>query len=487
MLAPAAGPELSCAQLPCYSGITLPDLENDDAVQQSVESLVEISRDSLDIVAWALTELVDKLHRVRRVSSAGIGSLLILYTPSQNTDNNGYRALDVLQSQLFILKVLSIAMAARWSRRSEDGRPGSSTSHRPTGTGAGSCGPDSPAASSTRVGRGKQASSEQLAPLSQWIEPPALDENCARYILSVMVVFLRLAAAVPQRLVSAANLNFDGSYHDLESVESIEVTTYLDIFHTGPVVPPSIGSYYAKSDPRETYLVRSDLPETPSIRTAVQHFPQHTISYERTSAVISSSMTALHTLIAKFAGRVVYHLSASNWAVVFFRIKTNIHRLASTAEEEPDITDVRLMTHCWLDRARLVQLLQELSSLLVNMQRAAQTAITSPLRIAIWNWIENHQEEFNDSLVHHRRLEGAPERVFDILYQLVDLPNKEAVWPALTVLMCISSDRVKAEYQVNSVGVPRGPHGRKVSLLFCIDKRSRELMYTSRIAALPSC
>ena len=54
-------------QLPCYSGITLPDLENDDAVQQSVESLVEISRDNLDIVAMALTDLVDKLSRVRRV------------------------------------------------------------------------------------------------------------------------------------------------------------------------------------------------------------------------------------------------------------------------------------------------------------------------------------------------------------------------------------------------------------------------------------
>ena len=52
-------------QLPCYSGVTLSDLENDDAIQQTVESLVEISRDSLDIVAWALTELLEKLHKVR--------------------------------------------------------------------------------------------------------------------------------------------------------------------------------------------------------------------------------------------------------------------------------------------------------------------------------------------------------------------------------------------------------------------------------------
>ena len=173
-------------------------------------------------------------------------------------------------------------------------------------------------------------------------------------------------------------------------------------------------------------------------------------------------MTALHTLIAKFAGRVVYHLSASNWGVVFSRIKNNIYTLASTADDEPDIADVRLMTYCWLDRVRLVQLLQELSSLLVNMQRGAQTAICAPLRIAIWNWIEYHSEEFNDALLHHRRLEGAPERVFDILYSLIEVHNKAAVWPALTALMCISSDRIQTDYQVNSIGVPRGPHGRKV-------------------------
>ncbi|KAJ3551785.1 hypothetical protein NM688_g4509 [Phlebia brevispora] len=276
-----------------------------------------------------------------------------------------------------------------------------------------------------------------------------------------MVVFLRLASSTTQRLMSAANLNFDATYHDLESIESIEATTYMDIFHTGPVAPPSIGSYYAKSEAREKLLIRSVQTDTPSIRAVVQHFPQHTISYERTSAVISSSMTALHTLIAKFAGRVVYHLSASNWSVVFSRIKNNIHMLASTSEEEPDTMDVRLMTHCWLDRARLVQLLQELSSLLVNMQKGAQMAIANPLRTAIWNWVENHPEEFNDALLYHRRLEGAPERVFDILYQLVDVQDKAAVWPALTALMCISSDRIKAEYQINSMGVPRGPHGRK--------------------------
>lgn len=102
----------------------------------------------------------------------------------------------------------------------------------------------------------------------------------------------------------------------------------------------------------------------------------------------------------------------------------------------------------------------ELSSLLVNMNRTAQMAIAGPLRSAIWNWIELNQEEFNDAL-HYRRLEGAPERVFDLLYQL-NSPDKAVIWPALTVLMCISPDRMKSEYNVNSIGMPIAPHSRKV-------------------------
>ena len=250
-------------------------------------------------------------------------------------------------------------MACRWQRRSEDGRPDSSLGKRSNGPPSVSSAPESPAGSGHRIPRGRQASSEQLGSLSPWIEPSPLDENCARYILSVMVLFLRQAAP-QQRLMSAANLEFNASYHDLESIESVEVTTTLDLFHTGPAIPPSIGSYYPRADARRAKLplfMRNRPLGLPAIRTAAT-FPQHSVSYERTSSILCSSILSMNTLIAKFSGRVVYHLSASNWPVVFYRIKSKIHMLASTSDEDPDIMDVRLMTHCWLDRARLVQLLQ---------------------------------------------------------------------------------------------------------------------------------
>lgn len=184
-----------------------------------------------------------------------------------------------------------------------------------------------------------------------------------------MVLFLRQAAPPQQRLMSAANLNFNASFQDLESIESIEVTTALDIFHTGPAVPPSIGSYYPKSETKTKLpsFMRNKQPHIPFIRTSVT-FPQHSISYERTSSVICGSVSAMNTLITKFSGRVVYHLSASNWAVVFARIKSKIHVLAGTNEEDLDVMDVRLMTYCWLDKLRLIQLLQGTSPLLLYMR-----------------------------------------------------------------------------------------------------------------------
>ncbi len=72
------------------------------------------------------------------------------------------------------------------------------------------------------------------------------------------------------------------------------------------------------------------------------------------------------------------------------------------------------------------------------MKKEAQYALASPLRNAIWNWIGNCPEEYNDTLANHRRLEGAPERVFDIIYDLHESSNKISVWPALTALLCIS-------------------------------------------------
>jgi hypothetical protein len=45
----------------------LDELEADNATQQAVEALVTLSQDSMDIIAWALSELLERLAIVRRL------------------------------------------------------------------------------------------------------------------------------------------------------------------------------------------------------------------------------------------------------------------------------------------------------------------------------------------------------------------------------------------------------------------------------------
>ena len=52
-------------QLPSNSGADLTQVETDPAVVETVQCLVELSKDSLDIIGLALTEVLDKLAKVR--------------------------------------------------------------------------------------------------------------------------------------------------------------------------------------------------------------------------------------------------------------------------------------------------------------------------------------------------------------------------------------------------------------------------------------
>jgi hypothetical protein len=45
--------------------LSLDRVESDQPTQQAIETLVELSRDSLDMIAWALSELLDRLAKVR--------------------------------------------------------------------------------------------------------------------------------------------------------------------------------------------------------------------------------------------------------------------------------------------------------------------------------------------------------------------------------------------------------------------------------------
>lgn len=348
-------------------------------------------------------------------------------------------------------------MASRWTRCSDDSRtaPQSSSSNTTF--------PTSPVVTSRSSRKSRKPSSEYLASSVLLTEPLPLDEACAKYILSLMVVFLRQTAPPEGRLMSSANLSFEATFHDFETIDNVDAP-----LNSSPYISEDLGEAQplgSSSQPLNT--------SSPSVngsqmsQVTVAPMAQHNTRLEKTPKVLARSHFSLNALILKFAGRIVYHLSASNWTVVLQRIRQKIRFLANSADDSPDIVDLNLMKHSSLDRTRLVQILQgvfrtgqyevylligllELSSLLVSMKPEVKVAVAVPLRTAIWNWISMFPEEYNEAIRTHRRLEGTPERVFDLLWDPSEVTSARALWPTLAALAVISSERMRTDLRGSS-------------------------------------
>ena len=88
------------------------------------------------------------------------------------------------------------------------------------------------------------------------------------------------------------------------------------------------------------------------------------------------------------------------------------------------------------------------------MGKETQKAVAVALRAAIWHWIDYFPEEFNETIKTRGRTEGAPERVFDLLYSLNQSSNEKIFWPTLTTLCCITSERITAEFMLQQSTKP---------------------------------
>ncbi|KAE9388687.1 hypothetical protein BT96DRAFT_1003945 [Gymnopus androsaceus JB14] len=75
-------------QLPCNSGVPLDCVESDNATAQAVDALVNLAHEALDMIGFAVGELLEKL--------------------TQQQDSTGVVSIEVLQSQLFLLKACQL-------------------------------------------------------------------------------------------------------------------------------------------------------------------------------------------------------------------------------------------------------------------------------------------------------------------------------------------------------------------------------------------
>ena len=242
--------------------------------------------------------------------------------------------IEVLQSQLLILKVLSITMASRWTRYPSN----SSIDDRSFNSGSGQRTPKVPSVTSTS---------------SSWEVPPPLDESCIKYILSVMVLFIRQTASSDVPLMVATR-STDTSFRDFDDRANIKVPV-----STISVPPPPL-PLQAQTSPRSR-LSASSVSSSKMTIKSISHIAAANAEYENTHMSLVNSSIVVNDQIAKYVGRIIFHLSASNWKVVFERFSTKINSIATKPELTPDSIDLQFMSHCVMDRTRLVVLLNRAS------------------------------------------------------------------------------------------------------------------------------
>lgn len=207
-------------------------------VQQTCKALIELSQYRLTTTAHSLMTLLDNINN-----------------SAQSQDESG-PGVEILQSQLFILKILGSCMSQHWKSHRE--RQVIQRNIEPNGSGE--------------------------SPPATLDDPPPLEETLAKFILEVVTRILR--TSIP---------------------EFIESTTLL-----------------------------------PPLEREHSH----------------DSRTNIMSDLCKHAGRVLFYISASNWATVFSRLKARLHFLALTSDENADSSEIRLLEYYNLNAKRLSNIIQ---------------------------------------------------------------------------------------------------------------------------------
>ncbi|PWN51037.1 hypothetical protein IE53DRAFT_314631 [Violaceomyces palustris] len=486
-------------RLPCNSGWRMSLLEGDELVRSSVANLVGLSRFQLPGV---VRELLAALENLNKVSSA----------QQSSEDQMG---LDVLQSQLFVLKVLVACMIHHWKCTSHNNDDGAD-----------------PALPRSHPGSEAQTYPDQLP--QGWKDPPPMDDTLAKHVLSVMTLYIRQTVGREEIAMGANSVGHDGgegrsskndgggfggrsipSDRSLREVERSQTASYSsnkggrgrdenegrdadwssNERHAEVFTPSSLalanGSslfilYPAFPPTRTPFEVRTTGGKRPKT-DRLPHF--NSDSWQSAMALGkendgSENPSHLLTSIYRHASQVVFYLSASNWVVVYARFRNRLAYLSTTIEDAPNTAELRLLECSNLQRARLGSVIQELCTSFLHLKRSAQYTTALVLRRAVWSWIQYHPAEFLTLAMSNRRLEGGPDVLFDQVLSLAESTRKKlALWPMLTMLLILCPDIIgKAAVGEGRKG--SGSLAKKVNFLELLRKNARNNNKLGDMAAL---
>ncbi|OZJ03142.1 hypothetical protein BZG36_04650, partial [Bifiguratus adelaidae] len=358
-------------RLPCNTPRSLESLESDPIIRQTVGALIDLSKFRLGHIANQLVLMLENVSK----------------TTSVHTEESV--PFDILQSQLFLLKVLNACLRQYWANHLEGQEENGA--ELPADDNA-----ENPTRESTRL-----------------VDPPPLDDSLARYIVNILIRFLH------QMAMQDADHSFTGSGSTLSSRENLLRQGIADL---------AAGSIFTMFSSYAPVLTRPSPHSSYSF-----HHQTHPSS--------SRAYQELMQEICRATAGILFVISASNWNVIFLKLKTKLAYLSSTSDEWPETVELRLLECSALNSRRLSAVLQELCNGFLHLKKGIQLTLASILRSSIWHWIQTYPTEFIALCQSGKRLDGGPELLFDMCSGLADNPKRKAIfWPLQTVLLILCPD-----------------------------------------------
>lgn len=282
---------------------------------------------------------------------------------------------------------------------------------------------------------------------------------------------------------STAKNSYEGSIHSFDSSNHQSRWSFND----GPLPlemddPPPFEDSLAKSimNVMSRIMHQTTVMEEREYGQATNHVTQITRSEYYTPSNISRTSADIVLDIYKASSRVITYLSASNWNIVFTKIKARILYLSTTSDENPETSDMRLLECCSLNSKRLATVLTgkdalflfcvflthfpiiEFCNSFMHLKKATQLIVAATLRRSIWGWIETYPGEFMQLCQSQKKLDGGPDILFEICLSLADTTRKKAIlWPLQTMLLVLCPDIL---YSLDSPDVARSVNSKKVKV-----------------------
>ncbi|KAK0555397.1 Ras GTPase activating protein ira2 [Tilletia horrida] len=484
-------------RIPYNSGMRLFVIEEEELLRRCVANLVSLSRFQLGGV---LRELLSVLENLPKTAS--------------NSLSEDKSVIDILQSQLFVLKVMVACVLYQWK----------------------SCSVETERLPPHFKERDEQA---ETGSSIQWLDPPALDDNLAKHLLTSMTAILRQAAlreeAAQNPAVTAENgsdsrpirsesstSSFASRVNPLDRMSSVRdggASSSRGFAAKQREDSDGITDWSGQGDDRGGGLITTSTmslgneqnffhlcPSFPASRTPFDleqgdgnpgtgQPPRFAPEWWRASTSSNRDESAYdnaHSLsisLYRHASQIVFYLSTSNWPVILARLRNRLGYLSATAEDNPSTADLRILECSNLQRGKLSAVIQEITGTFLHLKRSAQQTLALVLRRAIWAWIQYHPEEFGQLVASGRRLEGGADVLFDHVNNIAESTRKKvAFWPVMTALLILCPEAVSSA----AIGDNRkggSSVGKKIAFVEALRKglRNQKLQDASILCCVDIC